>query len=183
MRASVGLFCVSLLSCVASCAATTAPTPSFPPVSPEVKKWEVWIGDWSLTGTARDAPSGPEYEIEWQLHEHWILGGAFVQVDQVWKGNGQQANVLEVLGYDSLRKVHTVSGFATDGSTWSLTARFEGTTVTEDGVSVGADGAQTVCRTTWVFGAGGRSLSGTQSCEQNGKRWIAFTVQGTRTKS
>jgi hypothetical protein len=47
---------------------SSSPTPP-----PELKKWDVWIGDWKLSGTARDTPTGPEYKVNWYLHEHWIL--------------------------------------------------------------------------------------------------------------
>ena len=45
------------------------PTP--PPV---IKKWDVWVGDWALSGTAKDTPTGPEYKVNWSLHEATILG-------------------------------------------------------------------------------------------------------------
>jgi hypothetical protein len=39
------------------------------PKSPEssraaaLKKWDVWLGDWVLVGTAKDSPSQPEYKL------------------------------------------------------------------------------------------------------------------------
>lgn len=54
-------------------AQSPAPTPPT-----EIKKWDVWIGDWALSGTAKDTPTGPEYKVNWHLHEHWILNGFFV---------------------------------------------------------------------------------------------------------
>jgi len=92
---------------------SSAPTPP-----PEIKKWDVWIGDWNLSGTAKDTPTGPEYKVNWRLHEHWILNGFFVQVDQTWQNNGQELHSLEILSYDPVKKVHTVSGFSGDGWTW-----------------------------------------------------------------
>jgi hypothetical protein len=108
---------------------------------PELKKWDVWIGDWKLSGIAKDTPTGPEYKVNWYLHEHWILGGFFVQVDQTWKGNGQELHSIEILSYDPVKKIHTVSGFSGDGWTWALTATFNKTTTTEEGVATGPDGA------------------------------------------
>jgi len=52
------------------------------------------------------------------LHEHWILNGFFVQVDQTRQNNGQELHSLEILSYDPVKKVHTVSGFSGDGWTW-----------------------------------------------------------------
>jgi len=98
---------------ISTCAYGQSSTPTPPP---ELKKWDVWIGDWNLSGTAKDTPTGPEYKVNWHLHEHWILNGFFVQVDQTWKGNGQELHSMEILSYDPGKKIHTVSGSrVTDG--------------------------------------------------------------------
>ncbi len=155
-------------------------SPPTPP--PEIKKWDVWIGDWNLSGTARDTPTGPEYKVNWRLHERWILNGFFVQVDQTWQSNGQELHSMEILSYDPVKKVHTVSGFSGDGWTWALTATFNKTTTTEEGVARGPDGAIVPSRTDWQFSSDGKALSGTQQSEQNGIRWTAFTVKGTKSR-
>jgi hypothetical protein len=158
-------------SCIV--AQTSAPSPS-----PEVRKWDIFEGDWVLSGTAQDAPTGTTYKVDWTLHEHWILGGFFMQVDQVWKRNGQESHALEILSYDPVRKVHTSSGYASDGSAWNLTASFRDNTVIEESVSQNPAGQPTTCHTTFVFSADHTSLSGTQECEENGARWTAFRVKG-----
>jgi hypothetical protein len=153
------------------------------PVPPaELKKWDVWVGDWTLSGTAKDTPTGPEYKVNWYLHEHWIANGFFVQVDQTWKGNGQEFNNVEILSYDPIKKIHTVSGFSGDGWSWVLTATFDETTTTEEGVATGPDGAVATSRTDWQFSSDGKALSGTQQSEENGVRWTAFTVKGTKSR-
>ena len=108
---------------------SSAPTPP-----PEIKKWEVWIGDWNLSGIAKDTPTGPEYKVNWHLHKHWVLNGFLVQVDQTWQSKGQELHSMEILSYDPVKKVHTVSGFSDDGWTWALTATFNKATTTEEGV-------------------------------------------------
>jgi hypothetical protein len=153
---------------------------SNPTPPPELKKWDIWIGDWVLSGTAKDTPTGPEYNVDWSLHERWILGGFFVQVDQTWKGDGQELHSLEILSYDPIKKVHASSGFSSDESTWTLTATFDDARVTEEGVSKGPDGQATTCHSTWVFSSDRKALSGTQECDQNGVRWTAIRVQGTK---
>jgi hypothetical protein len=164
-------------------AAASAQGQSSGPTRPaELEKWDVWAGDWSLSGKAKDSPAGPEYKVDWHLHEHWILGGFFMQVDQTWKGNGPELHSLEILSFDPVRKIHTVSGFSSDGSTWSLTANFEGAMLVENGESRGPGGELTKCQTTWNFSDDRRALSGTQECEQNGVRWTAIDVRGTKSK-
>jgi hypothetical protein len=103
-----------------------------------------------------------------------------MQVDQVWKGNGQESHALEILSYDPVRKTHTSSGFSDDGSTWNLTASFHDNTVSEESLSKNPEGQPTTCHTTFVFSAERSSLSGTQECEENGRRWTAFRVKGDR---
>ncbi len=153
------------------------------PVPPaELKKWDAWVGDWTLSGTAKDTPTGPEYKVNWYLHEHWIANGFFVQVDQTWKGNGQEFNNVEILSYDPIKKIHTVSGFSGDGWSWVLTATFDKTTTIEEGVATGPDGAVATSRTDWQFSSDGKALSGTQQSEENGVRWTAFTVKGTKSR-
>ena len=153
------------------------------PVPPaELKKWDVWVGDWTLSGTAKDTPTGPEYKVNWYLHGHWIVNGFFVQVDQTWKGNGQELNNMEIFSYDPVKKIHTVSGFSGDGWSWALTATFDKTTTTEEGVATGPDGAVVTSCIGWQFSSDGKALSGTQQSEQNGVRWTAFTVKGTKSR-
>ena len=153
---------------------------STPP--PELKKWNVWTGDWTLSGIAKDTTDGAEYKVKWYLHEHWILGGFFLQVDQTWKGNGQELHSLELLSYDPIRMLHTISGFSSDGSTWSLTARFNDAVVIETGESRSPDGQLMKCQTTWTFSNDRIALSGTQECEKNGNRWRAVDVKGEKSK-
>ena len=152
---------------------SSSPTPP-----PELKKWDFW----KLSGLAKDTPTGPEYKVNWHLHEHWILGGFFVQVDQTWKANNQELHSMEILSYDPVKKIHAVSGFSSDGWTWALTATFDKTTTTEEGVATGPDGAIVTSRIDWEFSSDGKALSGTQQSEQNGVRWTAFTVKGTKSK-
>jgi Protein of unknown function (DUF1579) len=177
MRRITTAFSMMLLTLVA---ASTQGQSLHPAPPAELKKWNIWVGDWALSGTAKDMPTGPEYKVEWSLHERWILGGFFVQVDQTWKANGQELHSLEILSYDPIKKVHASSGFSSDGSTWTLTATFEDAKVTEEGVSRGPDGQATTCRTTWVFSSDRKALSGTQECDQNGVRWTTFRVKGTK---
>jgi uncharacterized protein DUF1579 len=153
-----------------------------PEQSPELKKLDVWVGNWTLSGTAKDQPDGREYALLWTLHEHWVLNDSFLQVNQTWNGNGQTQRSLEMLSYDPVNKVYTDSGFGSDGSTWSLTAVFDGATMIETGESRGPDGVMTRCRMAWVFSKGGTSLSGTERCDKGGTQWQAVKVAGKRSK-
>ena len=175
----IRIFLISLAISAVISASGQSSTPSPPP---ELKKWDVWIGDWKLSGTAKNTPSEPEYKVDWYLHEHWILGGFFVQVDQIWKHNRQELHAMEIISYDPVKKTHTLSGFSADGWTWSVTAMFDNRRTIEEGVATGPDGSTVTSRIEWEFSGDGKMLSGTQRSEQNGVRWTAFTVQGTKLK-
>jgi hypothetical protein len=180
MKRMVTAVSIMLLMLVVAVAEGQSSTPK---PAPEMKRWEVWIGDWALSGTAKDTPTGPEYKVDWHMHGHWILGGFFAQIDQTWKGNGEDVRVLEFLYYDPIKKIHTGFGFANDGATWPLTATFNNETSVEDFVVTSPDGKLTTCRNTWVFSGDRMAVSGTEESEQNGVRWTSFRVKGTKSKS
>ena len=87
---------------------------------------------------------------------------------------------MEILSYDRVKKIHTVSGFSGDGWTWALTATFNKMATTEERIASAPDGAIVTSRTDWQFSSDGKALSGTQQSEQNGIRWTAFAVKGTK---
>lgn len=148
----------------------------------ELRSWDLWVGDWTMVGTARDTPTEPEYALNWELHGSWILGGFFVQVDHVWKGKGLELQELEILSYDPVKRVHASAGFASDGSTWLMTATFDERTSVENGTTTTADGKVIAWRNTWVFSADHMEVSGTSESEQDGVRWTSFAVKGTRAR-
>ncbi len=177
-RIAAGIGTLILVS-VAVCAQAQSSKPTSPP---ELKKLNAWIGDWVLSGTAKDKPGGPEYKVNWRLHERWILNGFFLEVHQIWKGDGQEQRALEILSYNSGKKIYVDSGFGSDGSKWSLTATFQGATMIENGETKGPDGETTKCQMTWMFRNHGTGLSGTEVCEKNGVRWKAVDVTGTKSE-
>jgi hypothetical protein len=148
---------------------------STPKPAPELKQADVWIGDWVFSGTRKDSPTGREYTVEWRPHCHWILGGFFLEWDSTYRGNGVELQFLEIAVYDPIKKVYSVSGFASDGSTWALTSTFDKDTW----VDTFANG----CRNTFHFSADGMAASGMQECEQKGVRWTVEQVKGTKTKT
>ena len=172
-----------LLSLLVFCSATAmkAQAPA-PKPGPEVKKWGIWAGDWTMVGTAKDSPSQPEYKLEWRMHNHWVVGGFALQSDATLKGDGPELHYLEVLSYDPARKANTITGFQSDGTTWTGTATFDDRTSVENFTGTDPDGGAATCRNDWVWSADGKAVSGKSECEQNGVRWRYFTVKGTRTK-
>ncbi len=173
------LLVFALGGCLLPLAWTQAPTAG---PAPELQKWDLWVGDWTLAGTAKDAPTEPEYKVDLKMRGRWILGGHFLEVRGTWKGKGVESTSLEIASYDPVRKINAVSGFDSDGGTWVLTATFTPGTSIETGTQTAPDGKTSTFRNTWIVSADGMSISGKQEVEQDGVRWTGFTVKGTKTK-
>jgi hypothetical protein len=171
--AALAIFVISL----SAQAQSGSPTPA-----PELRKLDMWIGDWTLTGTAKDGPKAQEYKVEWHLHEHWTLNGFFLQADQTWKSNGEELHSIEILSYDPFKRIYFGSGFSSEGTSWALTAKFEDTILRENVAGRGPRGEFSRCRIAWQFSNEGNSLAGTEQCTQNFATWTAFNVVGTKTK-
>jgi len=136
-----------------------------------------------MTGTAKDSATEPEYNLVWKMNCRRILGGFFVEAHSTWAGKGRVVNVLEVLYYDPVRKIHAYSGFDSGGTTWVATVKFGDGTFTETETDTGPDGKITTVRNTWTLSPDRMSISGRQEAEQDGVRWTSFTVKGTKTYS
>jgi hypothetical protein len=173
VASAVGL--VTLILAVTARAQVPTPVPP-----PEMKQWDLWVGDWTMVGTAKDAPSEPEYQLQWRMQGRSILGGFFVEVSSTWNGKGPELSFLEILSYDPVQSIHAISGFASDGTTWVGTAAFSDGTSKDTGTDTGPDGKTTRWRNTWTVSPDGMSVSGKEEREQDGTWWTAFTVHGTR---
>jgi hypothetical protein len=173
------------LALVAALAVASVPGPGFAePQVPSVPRIEdVMVGDWTMVGTAKDSPTGPEYKVTWKLHGRRILGGAFVQVDQAWKGNGQESHAMEIIAYDPASRTHSTFAFSDDRSHWVGTATYaDDGTLVETGTTTGADGKVTTWRDTYVYSADRMSVTGTEEAEKDGVKWTTFTVKGTKAR-
>jgi len=151
-----------------------------PSRSSVMKNWDVWVGDWTLVGMAKDSPTMAEYKVTWQLHETQILGGTFIQVDQIWQGSGPEQRALEILSYDPVKRRASLNGFSSDGSTWIGTATFSGLNCIETGTTTTADGKYLAWRADWTFSKDRMHVSVSQEMEQDGVKWTAFTARGSK---
>jgi len=177
-RNAIAVFALILLPVVFAHAQSTMPKPAS-----EQRNWDLWVGDWTLVGTAKDTPTEPEYRVDWNLYGSRILGGFFIQIDQIWRGKGPEQHSLEILSYDPIKRTHASSGFQSDGATWVATATYSDGTAVETGTTTTADGKIIKWRGTWVFSADQMAVSATQESDQEGVRWTSFTVKGTTAKT
>lgn len=150
---------------------------------PEVKSWEFWIGDWALTGTAKDGPTDVEYSLDWRAHGRWILGGAAAEFTSTWKGAGPAAQWVEILSWDPAKRAHTFTGFASTGEVWNGTAVISAGGFVEDFLVSIPDGRVSRCHNEWTFGENRLTVSGTSVCQLGNDQWTAFTVKGSKVKA
>jgi hypothetical protein len=176
-RISLFVLLALLAGCGASLPRVAGPAPK---AAPELKRWEVWSGEWVFKGTARDTPTSPEYQLDWTMRGRWILDGYALEVTSVWKGGGQTLHVLEVLTYDPGKKANVLYGFCSDGSLWVGGGTFEPGTVIETGSGPMLDGKVMSFRNVWTFGPDGMTVSGKADQELDGVKFVGFTVTGTR---
>lgn len=174
---AVGMM-VLLLAAVDAGGQSQAPKPA-----PELKQADIWVGNWTLSGTAKDTPTGPEYRLDLLIHSHWVLGGFFLETNSSWKGNGQQLQTLEIASYDAINKTCSVSAFASDGMSWNATFTVSNGVSIENVTTTTPDGNTSTCRGTFVFSSDREAVSGAEECEQSGVRWTAFKVKGTKSKT
>ena len=147
---------------------------------PEVRSWDFWIGDWALTGTSRDSPTGPEYPIEWRAQGRWILEGAAVEFTTTWLGLGPPSHWVEILSWDPAARMHTFTGFSSDGAVWSGTSNIGDTGFVEDFVVTKPDGKTRSCHNEWTFGVNRMTVSGKSVCKDDGDQFVNFEVQGSK---
>jgi hypothetical protein len=164
-------------------AAAQSKSPAAPTQAASLER-DLLVGEWTMVGTAKDAPTEPEYPVTWTLRGRRILGGAFVQVDQTWKGKGPEAHTLEIIAYDPATRTHSTYAFSDDGSRWVGAATYaDDGTLVEAGTTTDADGKVTRWRDTYVYSADRMSVTGTEEAEKDGVKWITFTVKGTRKRA
>ena len=94
-RAAVTLL---LLLCTASIQAQ-APAPK---PGPEYKAYEVWLGDWTYEGEAKDSPIGPGGKFSGRTTVRWILDGFFMEFRSQEKGNLGDLESIEFDWYDAV---------------------------------------------------------------------------------
>lgn len=145
---------------------------------------DVWIGDWNLEGTTRYLPTAPEHKLTWNMHGHRILGGSFVQLDQIFYDiNGQPEQAMEILRFNPASNTHSSNGYSNDGTTWVATATYSGLTIVQIGTLTTPDGKIIKVRDTWIFSADHLNVSASEESALDGVRWTSWTAKGRKVKN
>jgi len=162
------------------CAATQAQEAK---PGPQHQKMHVWIGDWTWEEEVRDSPSEPWYKATWTGQVSLLPGGFFIEFR--WKGNlkGREIFVLEIEGYDPIKKTNVTSFFDSLGVMGHVTsAVYSDNREDVEFTQTTADGKTIRCRCTHTFAADFMSL--TSSCEKltDGEWWVFNKGSATKTK-
>jgi hypothetical protein len=147
----------------------------------EIKSLNDWVGDWTLTGTAKDGPKAKESSLNWRLHGRWILSGHAVQIDQEWIENGVTTKNLEILGFDAAKKAFLGTGYGESGLIWITTSTVKGDTWFESGKTTLPNGRVTSFSGRYRLSPDRLTMTMTAEQELDGSKWVWFSVKGTKT--
>jgi Protein of unknown function (DUF1579) len=120
-----------LAACVLSSMAAAqmeAPKPA-----PELKKLDVFVGNWSLDGNMKPGPMGPGGPMTESEKCEWMEGGFYVVCHSDYKSSMGNGMGLSVIGYSADDKAYTYREFNSlgefvdsrgtlDGDTWTWTS-------------------------------------------------------------
>ena len=88
-----------------------------PKPGPELKKLDMFTGNWSCEDMTQPGPMGPATKESSESESKWMEGGFFVVMHSTYKsamGNGTQ---IAFLGYDNDEKKYTYNEFNSQGET------------------------------------------------------------------
>ena len=155
--------------------------PEMPKPGPEHKKLEAFVGTWTFEGEMKPGPMGPGGKMTGTDRVQWLPGNFFVERRFEGKGPGGEMKGVEILGYDSGKKVYTYNFFDSMGITGLGTMTVSGNTWTVSGTSsMGATVFHDRC--TLGFGGGMNTLTITCEVSPDGKTWTP-SFEGKATKS
>jgi len=162
----VGL--VVLVFAVSIWAQTQAPKPD-----PELKKLDIMVGHWTYEGEYKAGPGGPNGKAKGEDRIQWILGGFFLQDQEIETGALGDARMAVLFAYDPVKKNIVISGLMNDGGPVSGIVEISGETITLDGKVV-LGGKESLLRNTYVVAADRMSMTQKVEMSADGKTWTPF---------
>ena len=157
-----------------------AQTPEMPKPGPEHEKLRAFVGNWTFEGEVKPGPMGPGGKMTGTDRIQWLPGNFFLERRFTGKGAMGEMQGIEILAYDSGKKVYTYNSFDSMGNIGSGTLTVSGSTWTASGTSnMGGKSLQDRCKLT--FGAGAATLAIACEMSADGKAWTP-TFEGKATK-
>ena len=166
---------VMLFAALAAHSQSHTPTPS-----PELKKQDFFVGDWTLEGETKASAFGAGgQKFKSTEHLEWMPGGFFLLAHSYADGRLME---LTVIGYDAEEKAFTHTSYGAGGKIerWLGTAESDTWTWMRDGRPV--DGKPTKVRLR-IKKTSSRSYSFTQDVKAGDAADWATVAEGTGVKS
>jgi hypothetical protein len=162
-------------------AGLVAQAPEMPKPGPEHQQLGAFVGNWTFEGEIKPGPMGPGGKMTGTDRIQWMPGNFFVERRYEGKSPMGTMQGLEILGYDTAKKVYTFNSFDSMGSKASGTLTVKGSTWTASGTGT-MGGITFHDRCNLAFGTPATTL--TIKCEMSadGKTW-APSFEGKATKS
>jgi hypothetical protein len=160
-----------------------AQTPAAAPKpDPALKKLSVLVGHWTYEEDWKAGPLGPGGKMTGVYDAHMILGGFFLQAEQIEKGAMGEIRNLEIDGYDPVHRNFTSDMFLSDGTKSSFTITVSGNTITWAGTLTFA-GKQYQFKEPLVFAPDFMSATAEAEVSVDGKTWTpAWEGKWTKVK-
>jgi hypothetical protein len=154
-----------------------------PKPEPALKQLHRLVGHWTYTSEQQATPLGPAGKVSGEFDNRMILGGFFLKYQMSEKGPSGNAHCIEIVGYDSVNKQFTATGYWDDGGIYSGTSTFSGNTLVIAG-KVPGGGRQYPYRSTIAFAADWMSaMQKGEISTDDGKTWILwFEEKWTKVK-
>ena len=163
--------------CTFAVASAQAP----PKPGPELQKLTAFVGTWTFAGEMKPGPMGPGGKMTGTDRITWLPGGFFVERRFDGKSPMGEMHGVEIMGYDTAKKVYTYNLFDSMGTIVMGTMTVTGSTWNATGTaSSGGETMQERC--TLTFGPGNTTLTVKCESSMDGKTWAPF-IEGTATKS
>ena len=181
---SVTLMLVFSLLAVSGDAEKEAPKPG-----PEMRKLEVFVGDWKYEGEQFEPPiAGLPYggagKYFGTFKVRFILNG-FFQENRIQENNpAGKMTIIYITGYDPIGKKYVEDMFQSDGTRSVSTFTLDDHTSTGNSTMTTADGKKVLLRNVATYSADwSRYTAVTEVSADNGKTWKAwFKDEGTKVK-
>ena len=151
-----------------------------PKPAPELKKMDVWTGQWTYEGEAKESPFGPAGKISGKVTIRWILNGFYQEWRTVEKAVSGEIETIEFDWYDPATGSFPYQGFQNNGDSYSGIAKMSGNIMSISGVSRLKE-KQYHFRGVNTFAADGKSVAFKMEASTDGKNWTpAVEVKYTK---
>jgi hypothetical protein len=150
-----------------------------PKAGPELKKLEMFVGDWKYAGSVSDTPLGPGGKFAGTATNRMILDGLFLEIKGQDKGvyGGKEIvyKGLTIRRYDSTSKNYLSQTFDNDGMVATEVWALEGRTWKTTGTMTDSKGKTYQTRSSATFSADGATLTfKAELLADDGKTWLPY---------